>query len=95
MVFGKTHSKLEKQMKKTKIDIFKDGVVIRKHNTRISIVDSENEVKLMFERFTGNDKKTSVSINHRGVATTFLKVNHESMKEISSSWNEYLKHKNK
>jgi hypothetical protein len=77
-------------MKKEKTTIYKNGIEVRRHNTKVSMIESDGEIKLLFTRFTGKDAVTAISENNRGIATTYIKIGEDTFRQMLSGWTEYL-----
>jgi hypothetical protein len=77
-------------MKKEKTTIYKNGIEVRRHNTKVSMIESEKEIKLKFIRFIGEDAVTAISENNRGIATTYIKIGEDTFRQMLSGWTEYL-----
>jgi hypothetical protein len=76
-------------MKKEKTTIYKNGIEVRRHNTRVSMIESEGEIKFKFEKFIGQEIITSITENERGIATTYIKIGEDTFKQMISGWIEY------
>jgi hypothetical protein len=75
---------------KKEIDIYSNGIKIRKHNTSILITEESDSVKLTFARYIGENAVTAKVFNNRGVAVLKFHLEKETMLEISSAWMQYL-----
>ena len=78
-------------MKRNKLDTFKNGIVVRMHNRKMTALKDEDG-KVTIEFLNATEKPEEVSCSHRvvrGVRVTNIALSDEAMDALCSSWIRY------